>query len=361
MSCRLAPSVVAWLVLTLGCQPELGECNPEGAFELVYTEDGVPAFAGQALINQSCGGGGFCHASGIPDADRHGVPRGLELDLRLASTTEAPRDAETARLSRDQIRAHAQRHAIWAQVESGRMPPPDVGADVLESIAVRYDRVGEDGSTFSPLPGLDTEQGRDIVRNWLACGTPVVERTVPRSDGAPSVGFVVPACRRRCIDPTWPALREALIVPGCATAACHDAEAPAAALDLTGEAIALRERLVEQRPAGALCGAGDFAEMPMLTPGEPEASLLWLKVAPLSPAERCGSAMPLSGAALSEQSLCALREWIAAGACADPTDSACAEDLEGMRARCGVELDESGAPSCAVPATCAPGFDPERG
>ncbi|HJL20007.1 MAG TPA: hypothetical protein RMH99_30360 [Sandaracinaceae bacterium LLY-WYZ-13_1] len=356
MSRRVA--VALPVLLALGCQPDLGECDQPAAFELVYTEDGVPAFAGQALMNQSCGGGGFCHASGIPAEDRYGVPHGLGMDLRPASTTDAPRDGETARLSRDQVTVYEQRHEVWGQVDSGRMPPalPAMDREKLAQAAPRYDRVADDGVTFEPLPGIDTDEGRAILRNWLACGTPVVERTVPRSDAAPPVGYVVPACRRRCIDPTWPAIHEAIVAPRCATAGCHDAETEAGALDLSAGPAALRAQLVDQTPAGLLCGsASDFADTPMIAPGDPEGSLLWVKVAPTG--DRCGSTMPLSGAPLSEQALCALREWIAAGA---PAEAPGPDELEALRSRCGVTV-EAGEPTCAMPTPCPPEFDPERG
>jgi hypothetical protein len=51
--------------------------------------------------------------------------------------------------------------------------------------------------------------------------------------------------------------------------------------------------------------------MPLVTPGDPEASLFYLKLMDPSP---CGARMPLGGSALSASQLEQVRSWIAAGA-----------------------------------------------
>lgn len=349
--------VVLLAALLTACAPdEVGECDPEAALELVYTADGVPAFAGQALVNQSCGGGSFCHAGDLPPERRFGAPLGLDFDLSLASTSAELAPEEAARLDREQLRVHRHRGMILEQVASGAMPPRgDVGQSVLSSVTT-YDRVGPDGRTFTPLPSAGSPEGQELLRNWLACGSPVVERTVEPSEGENAAGFTVAACERGCVDTTWPAIAQDILAPSCAFSRCHDAEDPEADLDLSlsgdNALPALHARLLEGTARGPLC-VDDARGAAMITPGAPEDSLLLQKVDP--EALPCGSLMPLGGAALSEQRLCALRAWIACGACADPDDARCAECQREARAECGVVVDEAGQPGCAEETAC-PGF-----
>src|SRR5690606_9257287 len=92
---------------------------------------GVPAYAGQALVIQSCGAGGFCHAGEIEDPAYHyGAPAGLTFDLTLEATTTEVTHEEAARLTADHNRVKDMARAIWGQVVSGAMPPGGAaGAD----------------------------------------------------------------------------------------------------------------------------------------------------------------------------------------------------------------------------------------
>ncbi|MDB4988718.1 MAG: hypothetical protein JWN04_3896 [Myxococcaceae bacterium] len=62
---------------------------------------------------------------------------------------------------------------------------------------------------------------------------------------------------------------------------------------------------------GPSSSSTECSGMPLVVPGDPEASLLLLKLIEPPP---CGSRMPLGGAALSEAQLEQVRSWIAAGA-----------------------------------------------
>lgn len=53
-------------------------------------------------------------------------------------------------------------------------------------------------------------------------------------------------------------------------------------------------------------------DLTLVTPGDPDASLLWLKVSSNSPP--VGATMPLFGQRLSSEELGLLRDWIAQGA-----------------------------------------------
>ena len=118
--------------LLTACAPELGPCDDQAARRVAYDETGSPAFEGQALMIASCGAGAFCHSPGIDADDRRGVPFGLDYDLRVA---EDEAGDSTDRLRTMQSLTYEDRHAIWVEVESGRMPVPGtVGADVLEAV-----------------------------------------------------------------------------------------------------------------------------------------------------------------------------------------------------------------------------------
>ncbi|HJL16189.1 MAG TPA: hypothetical protein RMH99_11055 [Sandaracinaceae bacterium LLY-WYZ-13_1] len=348
----------------VGCQPGIGACDEERALELAYTDDGIPAFAGQALMYQGCGNGGFCHAASATPEDRLGAPVGLDFDVSPASTsadssrsTEAE-NAAVARLEEDRLRALEMRGEVWGQVRDGRMPPGgDVGEDYFAEVhgvdgtANRYDLVTDDaGTEFAPLPGIETEEGQEILRNWLACGAPVVERVVERADREETANFIVPLCVRDpsvCVDLTWPAIVERIVRPGCTSGRCHDDDEPAGALDLTGDPAAVHARLLDAPAAGSGCGpsALDPSEpevgTPLLTAGDPDASLFLLKLEAGSTDEICGGVMPASGAGLNAQQRCVIREWIACGACADPEDEACRDCLDESERleRCNLATD----------------------
>ncbi len=359
VACTSAGACLALALLAMGCEPELGECDSMAAFELVYTADGLPATAGQGLVNQSCGGGGFCHASGIDPVDQLGAPAGIELDLSLIALDPSEHPTEVARLDLAQRFVVRNRRAILDQVQRGLMPPSGPESEAVLASTPTYERVSADGRTFRPLPEIGSAEGREILRNWLACEAPLVSRTVePNPPVAVRVGCVAPTCARRCVDPTWPDIVERIFIPSCGGASCHGGDRPAATLDLTVDDVAdgsqlaaLHGALLSATAAGVFCGSNtNTIGDPMLVPGDPDASLLYRKTVPAL--VECGSVMPAVGNELSAQSACAIREWIACGACVDPTDSACAACLDTARTTCGVVIDGSGDAQCAEQANC---------
>ncbi len=88
-----------------------------------------------------------------------------------------------------------------------------------------------------------------------------------------------------------------LIAARCATSGCHDAESPAANLDLTADA-ALAERLVgvEGQCGGLLVDRDD-----------PGASLMFTKCLPTN---ACASRMPLTGEPLTADEEACLLAWV---------------------------------------------------
>lgn len=249
----LACSILLLVWLAAGCgERDLGECNLDGftedgrplvgpaAFDLVYNSiDGRPMFEGQALIQSSCGNGQFCHSPNATGADRIGVPKGLDFDVALACTdpsvdsscanlqpcdgagTESAYCLRVERLEKNQSSVTSWGADMIKEIRDGTMPPGEAG-----------DRVQDDTPWIRPdqseLPRLDTAEGRDIARNWLACGAPVVARTEIASapqlelSACESVGDEV------CIysgpqadlpDPTWSSIYWSLIFPQCVV--CH--------------------------------------------------------------------------------------------------------------------------------------------
>ncbi|GAB5547590.1 MAG: hypothetical protein RLO52_00185 [Sandaracinaceae bacterium] len=342
-------SCVMFAMILASCGPDLGTADEAAAVEIVYTPDGVPAFAGQALMIQSCGAGGFCHSEDIDAQERFGAPLGLDFDLRLAATNNEVELDAAHRLLRNQQHVLAMRGEIWGQVQSGRMPPQgEAGQMYFASVNERFDRIDDDGVTATPLPGLDTEEGKDLLRNWLASRVPVIERTQERVDREPNVtGFTVAACERSCVDLTWPAINAQIIQPTCALGRCHDSSDPAGSLDLSGTDLEVHARILDAAPEGTQC----TGEAPLLTASDPDQSLMYLKVAAASSDDVCGSRMPLSGNLLSEQRVCALRAWIQCGACVEADGGDCADCIEGERAACNVDV---ATPSQCIETTACP-------
>ncbi|WP_437552789.1 c-type cytochrome domain-containing protein [Sorangium sp. So ce367] len=92
---------------------------------------------------------------------------------------------------------------------------------------------------------------------------------------------------------------QALVMARCATSGCHDAESKQAGLSLA----AGWETTVAAQNASAPCGSG-----PLLVPGDPDASLMYLKV---TDDPTCNNRMPL-GPLLSADEIKCLYDYIAA-------------------------------------------------
>lgn len=186
MSMHRATLVIVAALACGACSPDLGECDDALAREIAYDERGVPAYEGQALMHASCGAGSFCHASAASGASRFGVPAGFDFDMRVSRDTD---ESASLRAGVERVREWAPN--IYAAVESGRMPPFGNELVDLYASAPRYHREGASGRP-ERLPPIDSHDGLHRLRNWLACGAPVIERTTPRTDDDVSIGDVVP-------------------------------------------------------------------------------------------------------------------------------------------------------------------------
>lgn len=184
--------VVGLSIMAAGCAPTVGtreaNCDEAAAREIVYRRDGTAIYLGQALLSHGCSNSGaYCHGSGTAENEeenpRHGVPLGFDFDV-LPVTSTAGEGAALAALAERQRRVHEHRNDIWAAILDGSMPPGDVGRVVVERTSpfVRIDGPGgvpEDlGETLAPRADADDlREGREAVRNWLACGAPLIERS----------------------------------------------------------------------------------------------------------------------------------------------------------------------------------------
>jgi hypothetical protein len=282
----------------------------QAAQRVAYDETGSPAFGGQAIVITSCAGQGWsCHSSRA--LRRYATPAGTDFDVLIAT---APGDE--AVLQRARLNVHRLRESIYAQAVSGEMPPLEIGARVLAEQAVyRYDDVMGD-----PVPGVRTAEGRETLRNWLACGSPVVERTTdPASEPCTSdADCLLTACDphpadprlREClrvgyveargataITPTWASLYDGVIAHGCAIVSCHDGIDAAGQLDLSSAAVAYGSLVAHADTGG--CGTRVIA-------GDPDTSVLVLTLE--------GTSCTPVGTFHTSAFTGAIREWIAAGA-----------------------------------------------
>ncbi|MEZ4251639.1 MAG: hypothetical protein R3B99_25775 [Polyangiales bacterium] len=236
-------------------------------------------------------------------------------DTEMARVTSA-----RERLDRNQRVTYDHRYDILRTVEDGSMPPGAAGEGVRAD-ALYY---GEfDGALFftGPLPTLDTREGREVLRNWLSCGSPVVEfsATADAEDpdkgpgalcGPGGVGDCAVAAPGLEIDPNWNSIYTRLVRPLCLE--CHQPDNPFwgpddQELDYREEAASLAAMRGIDAEASECGGAGT-----LIVPGDAAASIFYTK---LTSNPGCGDIMPLGReSGLPEDALEPIREWINAGA-----------------------------------------------
>ncbi len=353
-----------------GCKRDLGECNLDGqvqdgqpiqrpaAFDIAYrVTDGLPMYEGQALVQSSCGNGQFCHSPAAVGADRIGVPAGLNFDVALACTDETQdpscaqpiascdggqtntaycRRLEKLHGNQNQIRNWAE--GMIQEIRVDAMPPGEAGRSVRDPI--QWLR----GSDDTPLPPIGSDEGQDIVRNWLACQAPVIART----ENPPSEALELTACTsvdgEICVyngpqgdlpDPTWNDIYWTVVFTRCVI--CHgpsntnpdqnpdnpfDGTIPGgasatalAALDLTGtNAMDTTDWAIESWSAVVDALAADpgmcAGQGTLVIPNDSAGSIMVQK---LRAQQTCGTEMP-PGQVLSEPLIQVIEEWIDLGA-----------------------------------------------
>ena len=251
-------------IAAAGCGADLGECDPE---KLDITgpsgsQDGVND--GQVVINTRCVS---CHSANAEGALRHGAPFGLNFDVPQTATTERQLQVFNAGLSN--VRQYAE--DIWEAIDSDYMPPAGP---------------------------VDTD-GKEQVRNWLACGAPAEPMMGDTGMPAPMGSFdaVFDRMHTQCVT-------------------CHSAGAKLGNFVWgDGDKCATYDNIVGVAAAGDSCsGMGNYIE-----PNSPENSILVQKCS-TNGAAACGTGtpMPATGQGGLEQSdpdlYNALVEWVTAGA-----------------------------------------------
>lgn len=328
---RRLPFFALGLASLTACRPAVGhECSAAdraSAHTLVYDANGAPAYAGQAILIRSCAGGGsFCHVENA--SDRYGAPFDLDFDPLLADDPRyADEHAGAAHLLGAQVRIQHFRDDIYETVYDGEMPPGQAGQDTMPAPYRQY--AGPGDTVGTPLPELDTNEGLEILRVWLACGSPVIEATttiaapactssadcsplhlcdfdtnrcVPVGDSAARRGTTATA--------TWSSLYANILAPTCASDACHGAAGArfSGDLDLSSAGTAYAQLVgVDAHLTG--CGARVAA-------GNPDGSFLVSKLEGTQDPFMCGDTMPI-GTMLPPDEIALVRQWIAAGAAND--------------------------------------------
>lgn len=364
--------VSSFFLLSLsGCERDLGDCNLDGttdegrpidgpaAFDLVYRgTDGLPMYEGQALVQSTCGNAQFCHSPVATGGERFGVPAGLDFDVALACSDETvdstcanlagcevdPQSDYCQRLERldtNRSRINSWAGDMIAEIRNGAMPPGEAGRVVRDDTPW----FRPDGSQ---LPSIDSSESTDIVRNWLACASPVVVRTEfppnPELELTPCSSIEEETCvysgpQGDLPDPTWSSIYASLIFNQCLI--CHgpananvdqnpdnpNGEIPGgaspqglAALDLSGVDLMDTSNWasdsypavfdVPASPAGECEGQGI-----VVVPNDSAGSLMVQKMRAV---QTCGSPMPVApGQTIPNAIIDIVSEWIDAGALND--------------------------------------------
>lgn len=176
-------------------------------------------------------------------------------------------------------------------------------SDVGGGEPVARDAGGGDAS----VPGVDVEDdaGDDAQRDAGASDAGALGDAAAQRDAA---GASEPV-------ESFKAIYAEILAPKCATSFCHVAT-NRAGLNMTSASLAYM-RLVNvkagelERDPYALCKESGLTRV---VPGDPDASLLILKLAPPASGVPCGKVMPENQKALPETELTRIRRWIAQGA-----------------------------------------------
>jgi len=358
-----------------GCKRDLGECNLDGqtpdgrpidgpaAFDIAFREtDGLPMYEGQALVQSTCGDGSFCHAPAAVGADRIGVPAGLNFDVDLACTdvTDDPSCAQpiesceggqTDTLYCERLRGlQNNRNQVnnWAEgmiqeIRSGTMPPGEAGRRVRNNTAWIRTPDPDRPDRSAELPSIDSSEGQEIVRNWLACQAPVVARTEIPPPNANELELCPSVDGEICVysgpsvlpDPNWSDIYFGIMFTDCVI--CHGPAndntdqnpsrqggpipggadpAGLAALDLSGvDLMDTSNWASDSYPAvvdALAADPGDCAgQGTLVIPFDPDGSIMIQK---MRNEQTCGGQMPLVGGLISEARIQVVEEWINQGA-----------------------------------------------
>jgi hypothetical protein len=293
---RVVPCFVLVAATAVGCAEDLGTCQMDAARQVVYASDGTPYYAGQGLVQAACADG-VCHSVFAENASRRGAPHGLNFDVSPLGTTAQALNVDALRNGLAQVRDHA--GGMWGEIAAGTMPPGEAGKRAPKDWK-------QSNGMPSGLPELNTDIGQATVRNWLACGAPVVSGVPMAPAAAASLGDTVEPLATSSNGATFDAVFDS-VLSNCRT--CHDGSVIKVGLDFTTKDMAFAT-LVDKAPSTDSAGKCGSSTLKLVTPGKCQESLLYLKLAPNPP---CGDRMPL-GPALSDAAIQTVCDWIDAGA-----------------------------------------------
>ncbi|MCA9614663.1 MAG: hypothetical protein H6724_17520 [Sandaracinus sp.] len=318
---------VCLLSLASACDPDppLGLCDQVMARRVAFqAPDGVteartsvvPMYVGQALLTQLCDEG-ECVGRAYYDLSP-ACPIGCCNDAECLRTARRVcgeddacvedfvvrghelRAAGSERLQANQWQVYEHRRAIWGAASRGSLGRrgPVSGATLFGEL---------DGfHLVEEVPGLDTEAGQEELRNWLACGSPLVELVNPgrgefgRCDHG-SVGECVRLLAApEAPDPTWSSIFDVVVEPFCTQCHRSGCEDDCSRLELESNDAAYRALSVGE--SSRWCSEG----LPYLTPGDPANSVFYVSLTN----DVCWG----HGWQLPDDVLAPIRAWIEAGA-----------------------------------------------
>lgn len=303
----------------LGCGEDVGSCKGEKRARDTVLVAGSIQYAGQAIINQACAS---CHNSTARGVTRQGAPAGLDFDLHpvrpgsseIASVDEVEGRVSLSEPARARLRARQRkvldtRDLIYQQVVDDLMPPPELGALfrtlVAQVIDSDDDRPCEAGAALAPTTSGATQES---LRNWLACGAPIVEVTATevKLQTAGDVGNQYPICAPELgTGPlTLEKLHQQVFAGEGLCVGCHAPRGQYAELDLSTPEAAYAALVLD---TAVVCGS-----KPLVTKGSPEQSFLY----EVMTAERPGCGVPRMppGNTLSAAATELVARWIREGA-----------------------------------------------
>jgi hypothetical protein len=283
-----------------GCEADLGTCDMKAATVIVYRKDtdGTPFYAGQAIVQDSCSG--YCHAANATGDLRTGAPHGLNFDVGPLTAQSAAGSDGILRDGISKVRDEAP--DMYDQIESGSMPPGKAGTRSVPAYKTA------DGSD-AKLPTIADTTGKATVRNWLACGAPVISAVMgaPLAAAASNIpdSTLVAAMPSTSTGTGFSDVYTGVLQTTCPT--CHAPASVFPALDLSSMTAAYTNLVNKDASTAGACGG----KGKLVIPKDCNNSLLYQK---LQPSPMCGTQMPQGGTPLSQTAVDAVCNWIMAGA-----------------------------------------------
>jgi hypothetical protein len=264
--------------------------------------NGVPFYEGQAILNASCAGGS-CHANGATGDGRNGAPHGLNFDVQPVTLSSTAADVTVLKDGITKVRDEASE--LWGAIDEGEMPPGKAGERVVPTYY-------SDAAGTMKATGLDVASGKDKVRNWLACQSPIVAATSNSAVKTDAMGLgTILDPGKASIGPTFPSIYENLLTT-CVS--CHSPNGAYKQLVLDfstqQQAYATLVGKMTVMGAGGVCGGKTLVKS-----GDCNNSVLYQKLAyPTGSPMLCGMSMPFGAAMVAPDVAKAVCDWINAGA-----------------------------------------------